>query len=290
MQATRAVLVILLALAVSMLLQLVVVGRFQHAAAQERARDQLRGELARGVAPIGPAESASTPVGTDGAERTERALAIGTPVALIEIPEIGLEEVIVEGTTPGALLDGPGHRRDTPLPGQVGTSIVMGRRAAFGGPFGGIRRLDAGDDIRVTTGQGVFVFEVIGVRREGDPVPPPLEPGGARLVLATADGRAFVPDGVLRVDADLQGDAVGGPARVYTADSLPDAERFMGTDTSTLWAFALWLQALIALAIGAVWSWHRWGRAQTWVVFLPPILLVGLAVSGEAVRLLPNLM
>jgi hypothetical protein len=108
-------------------------------------------------------------------------------------------------------------------------------------------------------------------------------------VLATADGRAFVPDGVLRVDADLVGPAVGGPPRVLSSDSLPDAEQFMGTDNRTLWALALWLQALIALAIGAVWSWHRWGRIQTWVVFLPPLLLVGLGAMGEAVRLLPNL-
>ena len=71
---------------------------------------------------------------------------------------------------------------------------------------------------------------------------------------------------------------------------MPSAERFMGVDTSTLWALALWIQVLIAMSIGAVWAWHRWGRAQAWVVFLPPLLLVGLATSGEVARLLPNLL
>jgi len=44
------------------------------------------------------------------------------------------------------------------------------------------------------------------------------------------------------------------------------------------------------LSVGAVWAWHRWGHAQAWIVFLPPLLLVGLATSGEVARLLPNLL
>ena len=37
----------------------------------------------------------------------------------MQIPAIGLHDVvIVEGTDSGDLRDGPGHRRDTPLPGQ----------------------------------------------------------------------------------------------------------------------------------------------------------------------------
>jgi len=39
-----------------------------------------------------------------------------------------------------------------------------------------------------------------------------------------------------------------------------------------------------------VWGWHRWGRAQTWIVLLPVLTLVGLAVSQELARLLPNLL
>ena len=64
----------------------------------------------------------------------------------------------------------------------------------------------------------------------------------------------------------------------------------MAGDTRTLWVLAFWLQALIALSLAAVWAWHRWGRAQTWVVMLPPLLLVGLAASGEVARMLPNLL
>ena len=63
----------------------------------------------------------------------------------------------------------------------------------------------------------------------------------------------------------------------------------MAGDPSTLWALALWMIALTGLATGAAWAWHRWGRLQAWIACFPPLLLVGLAASGEAARLLPNL-
>jgi sortase A len=45
---------------------------------------------------------------------------------------------VVEGTASSDLLDGPGHLRSTVLPGQVGTSVVMGRAKTYGAPFGAI--------------------------------------------------------------------------------------------------------------------------------------------------------
>ncbi|HSL74727.1 MAG TPA: class E sortase [Ilumatobacteraceae bacterium] len=278
LQFARAVFIMIFVIAVTMLLQLTLIGGLQQSAAQERKFDEFRRQLATGTAPIGAVDNQDRPV------------AVGSPIAYLEIPEIGLRQVVVAGTTSTALFDGPGHRRDTVLPGQAGASIIMGRQAAFGGPFGDIDRLEAGDSIVVTTGQGEFEYEVLGVRREGDPVPPPPEPGSSRLLLATADGRPYLPEGVLRVDADLVGEATGGPPRAFSSATLPRSEQFMGSDTSTLWALVLWIQLLIALTIGAVWAWHRWGRPQAWIVFLPPLLLVGLAASGQVARLLPNLL
>jgi hypothetical protein len=71
---------------------------------------------------------------------------------------------------------------------------------------------------------------------------------------------------------------------------VPAAEQPLGTDPSTAWALVLWLEALVALSVGAVWSWMRWGHAQSWVVFLPLVLLATLAASGQLLRLLPNLL
>lgn len=274
----RAALIVVAVLSISLMLELLVVSGLQQRVAQQRLFDSFRAELALGTAPTGPTD-------VNG-----EVLALGDPVGYLEVPAIGLRQVIVEGTAPSTLFDGPGHRRDTPLPGQEGTSIVMGRRASFGGPFALISTLHEGDPIRVTTGQGVFDFEVLSVRRDGDPLPEPPEAGAGMLMLATADGAAFVPNGVIRVDAELTTDAVGGSALLIAPDDLPADEQFMATDTDTLYALVLWLELLVAVVAAAIWSWHRWSRVKTWVVFLPPLLLVGLFVANEAARLMPNLL
>ncbi|MFD0572399.1 sortase [Kitasatospora gansuensis] len=62
----------------------------------------------------------------------------------MEIPQLGLREVIREGSTGEVLAAGPGHRRDTAMPGQAGSSVLLGRQAGFGGPFGSIGQLRTG--------------------------------------------------------------------------------------------------------------------------------------------------
>lgn len=273
----RLILVLVFVLSAGMVLQLTLVSSLQQRSAQQRLYDEFRTRLAEGTAPVGPidAEGAVYPP--------------GTPVAYLEVPRVGVQQVVVSGTSSQQLFAAPGHRRDTVLPGQAGASVIMGRRAAYGGPFGSIEDLEEGDLIRVTTGQAEFEYEVTGVRREGDPLPPPIEEGESRLVLTTAAGPAFLPDGVLRVDAAMEG-AEAGPGRLFPSGGLPPSEDTMASDTGQLWALVLWLQVLIVTVVGAVWAWHRWGRAQAWVVFVPLLTLVGILVSNEAARLLPNLL
>jgi sortase A len=278
LQLIRAALVLVCVTSVAFLLQLTIVSGFQQSAAQSRAFDDFRERLALSTAPIGPVDAEG------------RLLAEGTPVAYLEIRSLGLEQVVGEGTTSTVLFDGPGHRRDTPLPGQAGLSVLFGRKTTYGGPFGNISDLRVDDIITVTTGQGIFDFRVFGIRVEGQPAPPPPAAGTSRLMLVTSAGNWLWPNGVLRVDAELVGAAVVGPARAISAAGLPDEERAMAADSRTLWVLALWLQALIVLSVAAAWAWHRWGRAQAWVVCLPPLMLVGLSVAGEAARLLPNLL
>lgn len=274
----RAVLVLVVIVAGSLLVQLLLVSGLQHRATQQQLFDGFRRQLAEGTAPV-------SPVDEEG-----RALPAGTAVAYLEIPSLGVDEVVVSGTASGVTFNGPGHRRDSPLPGVGGTSVILGRSSAFGAPFANLGRLEEGAVIRVTTGQGTFEFEVLGVRREGDPIPPLPEPGEARLLLMTADGGSFVPSGVLRVDAVATTPAVGGSGTLFSTDTLPPPEQAMAADTTTLWALVLWLEALIVGALGLIWAWHRWGRVKAWVVFLPILLVVGLATSREIARLLPNLL
>lgn len=278
LQMVRAVLLMMLVLSGSMVLQYFFVSGLQYRAAQVELYDSFRAQLAEGTAPIGPTTGAGEPVG------------LGDAVAVLEIPTIGVDDVVAEGTTAGVLLDAPGHRRDTPLPGQIGTSVIYGRRSSYGGPFGRLDKLAVGDLIKVTTGQGVFEYRVVALRVEGSPLPEPVAAGSSRLVLVTAAGSTLFPNGVLRVDADLDGTAVVGASRAIAASALPANEQLMRGDTRTLWALAMWLPALTALVVGVMWAWHRWGRPQAWVVGVPPLLLVGLSTAGEAMRLIPNLM
>lgn len=277
LQVLRAALVVLFVLSASLVLQLVFVSDLQHRTSQQEAYSDFRTKLAEGTAPTGPVDFEN------------RVLDPGAPVAYLQIPTIDLDEVVGQGTAASQLFDGPGHRRDTVLPGQIGTSILMGRRATYGAPFADIGELVSGDLITVTTAQGVFEYRVIGVRREGDPLPPPLPSGSSRLVLATADGRALLPSGVLRVDADIVSVPQVGQPRLVTDRTLPDAEQLMGIDTTTLWVLVLWLQALLLVSVATVWAWHRWGRVQAWVAGVPPLAFVGLGAAGEIARLLPNL-
>jgi LPXTG-site transpeptidase (sortase) family protein len=261
-----------------------VISSLHHARAQHTAYADFRKALAEGTAPVSQLEP------TDDPSKPGKLLPLGTSVAVLSIPKIHLKEVVFEGTTPSVMQNGPGHLRSTPLPGQAGISEIMGRAATYGGPFGRLSDLHAGDTITVTTGQGESRFRVLDVRRAGDPLPAPLQPDKGRLLLATASGAPFVPSGVLRVDADLISPTLATPALVLSAKDISPTEHAMGTDPSAWLPLVLFGQALVLAAILLSWARTRWGRWQTWIVAVPVLLFFGLAVADQAARLLPNLM
>jgi sortase A len=186
----------------------------------------------------------------------------GTPVALLEIPGLDLTQVVVEGTAGSQLAMGPGHRRTTPLPGQPGVSVLMGRAATYGAPFKEIGKLQQGDEVNATTGQGRFTYRVDGVRREGDATPPALSRGGSRIMLVSAEGGDLTgPERTVFVDATLTGEAAAAPGG-RSRTQLPE-EDFLARDTTVLIELVLWLQVLV-LAVGAfAWARIRWGRWET---------------------------
>jgi sortase A len=271
----RPALIVVAVLAFGLVLQLTVVSSLAHRSAQASLYNQLRTELALGTAPLGPVD----PQG--------HAIAPGTPIALITIPSIGVKQVVVEGTTSPALAKGPGHLRSTVFPGGSGTSVIFGRAAAYGGPFGRIPGLQKGDRVTVVTGVGTSVFRVVDVRHAGGKVK--VAPAGtSRLTLGTASGSVYVPSGVTYVDAAKVGKPLAAQSPLVTA-VLP-SERPFGIDTSTLWALLLWLEAFALVLAGAVWTWRRQGHAQAWIVFTAPFLLVWMFIADQITRILPNLL
>jgi sortase A len=216
----------------------------------------------------------------------------GTPIALINVPELGLRNsVVVEGTSADELKLGPGHRRDTPLPGQPGVSVIFGRSVTYGAPFAQASKLKAGDQITVTTGQGKFSYRVSDVRGAGDPLPPRLPVGGSRVILESSVTagwqQGFTPARTVYVDATLVGKTQ--PAPSGRLGSIPKSEREMRGDPSVLIALVFWLQALVLVAVALVWGRERWGAWQSWIVGVPLLTAVAWGTSSTALALLPNL-
>ena len=256
------------------------VGSLQHSRSQYTLYQELRTSLALATAPLGQLD-------VDGV-----LVADGTPIGVISIEtdNFTVNEVFVQGTSGGVLAEGPGHRRDTVMPGQKGTSIIMGRQATYGGPFAYISSLEPGDEITVTTGQGESKFEVIDVRREGELLPQPLKAGEGRLELITADGSPLLPSGAIHVDADLVSTVQETPAPVFTKEVLRPSEFPMATDLDGLLPTLFWTQLLLAAVLALRWVRSRWGMWQTWMVSIPVLLALGAATANAGMTLLPNLL
>jgi sortase A len=217
-------------------------------------------------------------------------IAAGTPVALLSAPAAGIRNVmVVEGTSSGDLLQGPGHLPNTPLPGQGGEAIVVGKSTTAGAPFAHLALLRKGDIVTVRTGQGPFRFTVQGLILPGAHQPV-IPANRGRLVLVTSAGPGGVgglePSQTVDIEATLQGKAVIAPPHRPHTVALSNVP---GQSDPDAWPFvALWLAGL-ALASAAVWwLWARWGILRAWIVGAPILLALLWGLSNEAMRLLPN--
>jgi sortase A len=123
------VLAIVAVLALSFLLELTVLGNLRHDRDQSQLAAEFRIELANAVAPVGPLDAQN------------KLLAAGAPVALLEIPWLGVREIVVQGTSSGILMSGPGpparhpparsgrHQRDRRAAGDLRRTVRIHRSA-----------------------------------------------------------------------------------------------------------------------------------------------------------------
>jgi sortase A len=89
----------------------------------------------------------------------------GEAVAIIRIPKIDVDVVVVEGTGTEDLKKGPGHYANTAYPwedtGRVG---IAGHRTTYGSPFWSLDELVPGDRIVLATEYGIFEYRVTETR------------------------------------------------------------------------------------------------------------------------------
>jgi len=236
----------------------------QEARAQTILYTQLQYELANQVAPLGPT-------------------AAGSPVAVLNIPAIGIRDmVVVQGTSPENMTLGPGHLRDTPMPGQEGLSEIFGRRATFGAPFARLDDLRPGDYIITITGQGRSVYRVAAIGtsqavRIVDPAP-------NRLLLVTA-ASPVVPSYYIEVDARLISVTRPGPpvVRVLNAPELALA----GDDGALVLTF-IWGVALAAVSAVGTYAALRWNLWAAYLAAVPLAIAVLWCLYQSLSALLPN--
>jgi sortase A len=127
-------------------------GRTQHRLAAELARVELAAPaFARLDLPA-------------AARRFARSRHDGEAVAELRIPRMSLRAIVVRGTAPADLREGPGLLDGTPLPGQHGTTAIAGHRTTYGAPFRHLDALRPGDTISVRLPYGSFRYAVEGTR------------------------------------------------------------------------------------------------------------------------------
>jgi sortase A len=84
----------------------------------------------------------------------------GESLTRIIIPEIGVDVVVVEGTSADALRAGAGHYPETPLPCEIGNVAIAGHRTTYGRPFHNLDLLRPGHEITLVTPIGRCTYEV----------------------------------------------------------------------------------------------------------------------------------
>ena len=220
----------------------------------------------------------------------------GAALAIIKIPKIGVEKAVVQGVALSDLKKGPGHYPQTAMPGQPGNSAIAGHRTTYGAPFFEVDKLEAGDPIFVTTGQGSFRYEV----REKKVVKPNavsvLDPtDDNRLTLTTCHPRFSAKERLIVVAALIGEAAAASPPPAATPQPLdgsdavvPSLDAGLSGDRASRWPAILW--GLLAAAVWvATWAVSkRWRKWPAYVLGTPVFLVVLFVFFENFSRLLPS--
>ena len=209
----------------------------------------------------------------------------GSAVAVLQIPSIGVDQIVVQGTSAADLMNGPGLMPGSALPGSVGNSVIAGRRVTFGAPFGAIGSLRTGDRINVVDGAGRFTYTVTHVLQvpvgHRDVVLPTTQ---NRITLVTSNS-SLITSGRLVVQGKLLGHAVEVPDDTI---AVPSYELGLSGDPSAGGLAAMWSFFTIIVLVGA--GFLAWRLRRPWLVYLfaaPVVVMCGLFACESVARALP---
>ncbi len=221
----------------------------------------------------------------EGAVAPTRAVPIGDPVALLQITRLREQQAVAEGASASVLRGGVGHVPGTAAPGQPGNAVLVGRNAAFGGPFSSLDTLHSGDPIILSTTQGkiVYVVEKVTHDRVTDALydPTPTD----QLTLITSD--SVLPWNSVR--ATIVTAKLRGAAFVPTPQNGFATEQDGRHGESSAWALlVLEVLGLAAGLVGAVLAYRRLSRPMAYLVTTPPLIALVVFAALTATRLFPG--
>jgi sortase A len=210
----------------------------------------------------------------------------GDAVAVLDIPALHLDQVVVQGTSAADLTDGPGLMPGSALPGTPGNTVIAGRRYLYGKPFSALGSLTSGDKIQIVSAYGTFNYKVTGTQvvepGQSDPIAPTKN---NRLTLVTSNASLAPTDRVVAI-ATLVGSAID--VHVSTIGVPPRSERALSGDANSLLPLILWGIALVAGLLMSVRLYRRW--KHTWPTYLmttPVLLALAVLVFQNLAHLLP---
>lgn len=206
----------------------------------------------------------------------------GTGVALIQIPRLGLQKVVVEGGSPTQTQAGPGHVSGTAAPGQPGNSAIVGRAGGYGAAFADLGKLRDGDPIVVTTAQGQSVYRVT--------KPPAVT--AADVFGRTTDSRLTLITGGSWWPWGSDPLVVTATMRDLPFSPTPQQGRSAATDGRSADPGAYgWLIIDLVLLIGvaaiAVVLYRRWLPRATYLLTCPVLVALIVLSTDNVLRTLP---
>lgn len=228
-----------------------------------------RHQLANGIAPVDmPTEN-------------------GIPIAIVRIPKLKVDDVVVEGTSGEVLRRGVGHLRSSSMPGQYGTSVLLARHTTFGGTFGELGSLEPGDEIEVVSAQGTSTYVVAEVGKFDGGDAAAFAPGGNAIRLVTSSSTFGTGDRLSVLALAKKGTVFpNGIRSVATPISLDELGANLNHQNAG--GMLVWLQILLVVIVAGLWLINRWGFRFSWPFVAPVLVLVAWIACDQVIKLLPS--
>ena len=260
---------------------------------EARAQSDLRSTFDRDVARGRRTTTTSGATTTTGAAPTTTAAPVapvvpadGQPIGEIKIDKIGVDKIVVQGTTVPDLRMGPGHYEGSSLPGQLGNTAIAGHRTTYGAPFGDLDQLVMGDVISIRTVGATWDYQLdrdpFAVQPNQTDVLDPV-PGQATLTLTTCEPKYSASERLI-VKATLKQSPLPAP------DGQPKLVLDTGLSGGSESRIPAIISGLIAAAVGGLWwlLFHRYPRWTTWLAGVIPFLAALFVFYTFLERVLPN--